>query len=259
MIESRELKLHHTHISFEHVARLAKDINAIHQERIAKENHSEILFTILCFNQSELKANDISIFTNKHAIGDKHIQSISISYRSYDNNEKIDIKINHGNKVENNSAYISSPDNKWVNAVSMTIERALRSNPLPGNLVVDNYKPFMYATALCLGFIILMLVDALLKGTPLGDSLSLPYWYNEQYYGLSPAVYWPVRYGAAFLLGIKPTYGVTQRLIGLYPLVDLQTAEQRELNLKVKKNIFTTAAIIWSIPFIVSFIKIYIK
>lgn len=252
MSETRELRLEHKHITFNHVVKLAKSIDKIHQDRLKKEHHSEIKYIITCFNDSEAVSKDISIFNKNSSINSRLIQSIAISYRSFDNNEKIDVVIFHGNNVFRNIANVSSPDSVWVNNTTQMIESALHSEHAISHLITDYQKILLYATALSFGMFVIMATELAIRTLPVQNFIEVPLWFGEPYYSLSPLLYWPLMYIIALFIGKSFATNITSKLLSLYPLVNLQTGAENTAMETERQKVMVKAFSVWLLPLIMA-------
>jgi hypothetical protein len=257
MLESRHSHIKQRVITLSGVRALGTIIAHEHAEYLKKSKQVSISFSAYCDDDSSYESEDISLFSSDSPINQKKVHSIEITLHLFESDSYVKIQITHGDGIHQNSLTIRGSDSNWVNGITKRLEDTIAAFQ-PQSTWLDDYK---YAIdllfALSFGAIFVHLVWLF----PTDPPISTPWWARilRELFQNYPLMFPIFRYVLGIPVGIFPAELLRQKLLELWPSIELQIGPEHTLIEKKRREWLTGAVVLGVLPIILTFIYDLIK
>lgn len=250
--ESRYSNIKNKIVTRENVFKLS---SLVHQEYLwAKEHdkHSSVSYMAKCSDKSSFESEDPSIFNENEFLSSKRVEEINITYNLYESNSYINISLYHGGDYRN-SITVRGTDSTWVNGITKKIEEIVCSFK-PQNTTFKDYKwLFNIIFGLSIGAIFLRMI-ILIPFEPSKEpdpawALALSNLFEQL-----PPLILVFKYLLGLLVGIFPATILTDKLIELWPSIEIQIGPEHTQLEKKRRKWLVNVFVLGFLPLLLSLI-----
>lgn len=238
IIETRYSRINNKIILLKDIFKLANLIFKEYEEDKKQNNHTSISFTSDCTDESSFESESPSLFSDESIINTKRVNAIEIFFYNYEQNKKIIFVLSQ--RYGSDSYFkVSGNDSIWVNGISKKIEETINSFNSQSNFIRNNKIFFILLFGFSMGAIFINIL------------LLLPI---EPSKGPNPATLtkYIFKYLFGLLGGILPGSLLTDKLIKLYPNIEIQIGPEHTFIEKIRRKWLLNAFIIGVLPLLIS-------
>jgi len=257
--ESRYSKIQNRVIDLNAAYKLASIVN---EEYLKSKNSREggsISFLAKCADKSSFESKDVSIFSADSMLNTKRVESLEMTYHSYHSKSSINIELAHGDTEYGNSITIRGEDSTWVNGIMRKLEDVLNSFK-PQNTFIKNHKGlFNIVFALSIGTILMWIIRFIFS--PQEPPTDLENWEKSlhEIFDRFPIVQAILRYSLGIVVGYLPAKDITNKLISLWPSIEIQIGPEHTFLEKNRRKWIINAVLLGLVPLLVSLIYDFLK
>ena len=250
--ESRYSKIENRIVTREGVFKLA---SLVHQEYLSAKQgtkHCSVSYMVTCSDNSSFESEDPSIFDKESFLISKKVETIEITYHQYETNSYINISLRHGSDY-GNSITVRGTDSTWVNGITKKLEEAVDSFQ-PQNTFVKKHKwMFNVIFGLSLGAIFIWIIMIIPSDPPKDQP---PAWVMvlRSLFERFPPLRLIFKYLLGLPVGIFPASLLTEKLIALWPSIEIQVGPDHTLLEKKRRKWILNVVIMGVLPLLLSLI-----
>lgn len=257
--ESRILNVEYKVVNLGDVRKLARVINEEYVNLKSAEKDARIRFSASCFDGSRFSSKDVALFDDASVLSTKRVQSISVTFSSYDTGEDIDIDLTHEDRSGSysNRIKVSGDNSTWVNGTLKRLEEVVESFT-PQNTFLVRYR-YIVNTILALGIgTMYFWVVSLFPSEP---SENPPAWAKRmgEFLDQAPFLYYFIKYLVACGMGWFPALMLLDKLKTFWPTLEIQIGPEHTLIEKQRRAWVLGAILIGVVPLVTSFIYDVLK
>jgi len=176
-----------------------------------------------------------------------------MEYISYEDNEKIEIRLSHGNYDRLNYIEVSGTDSDWVNGVIRRLEEQITSFQPQNRFLTERKKLLELIFALSIGSIYFYLLG-LIPSSPI--EAEPPEWLVQLSSAIknSVIVAYGIKYSFSYFVGIWPAYYLMDKLKSLWPSVEIQIGPEHTYTEKRRRAWILSAFLVGVVPLVASLV-----
>jgi hypothetical protein len=250
--ESQYSTIENKIVTLEGVSRLAHLVDEEFKRSRKNEHHSRISFSAVCADDSSFETEDAALFDSGSILGDKKVSSVSILYHDFDNDSDISIRFYHGS-YSGSSFKISGRDSNWVSGIAKRLADIIGGFSPQNTFVKRHHLSTTLLFSLGIGAIIMNLIALI----PVEPSPNPPQWAVSlrAAYEAVPLLRVLIKYFIGTVIGIFWADGITERLIELWPSIELQIGPEHTFLERKRRNFLITVGLVIVLPLLVSVFK----
>ena len=257
IIEQRVLTIRERIITLKDVQYLANIVYGEY-ESVADDTRRDLVLSGTCTDGSSFSGADIAVFSDDSPLSRKRVNLITMDFHHYTTKARIEINLSHGNSDWHNYVKVSGVDSKWVNGTIRLIEEALDSFTPQNRFLYRNDLALKSLFALGIGTLFVVLIQLM---SPVTSSSNNPKWIIHLNHVLKefPFLIYVINYAIAYLVGFSPARLLYDKLLELWPSVELQIGPEYRLTEKQRRRWFATALIVGVAPLLTSLVYELLK
>lgn len=252
MRESRYSKIENKIITRDSILKLS---SLVHQEYLSAKNdnkHCSVSYTAKCSDKTSFISEEPSMFDEDSYLIIKKVEEVGITYHLYETNSYININLCHGSGY-GNSVTVAGTNSTWVNGITKKIEETVDSFDPQNNFIKDHKWIFNIIFGLSIGAIFLWVI-ILIPSDPPKDPP--PAWVLalQNLFKQIPLFKLIFKYLLGLPMGIFPASFLTDKLIELWPSIEIQIGPEHTQIEKKRRKWFFNAVVLGLLPLLLSLI-----
>jgi len=255
--ETRYFQISEKIIKIEDVAKIANCLYLEFQASKDTGQQTSISFSVDTYDDASFESSDPDFFATNSILSTKRIKKIEMDYFNYTTSDYFHLIVSQM-KYSDSYFKIKGQNSKWVNGLAKQTEELINSFAPQNNFIKKHKVFFNILLGLGLGVIYMQLIS-LIPYTPTENSKSEWVIQLGILFESFPIIEFIFKYLFGLGVGIFPATFITDKLVDLWPDIEIQIGPEHTFIEKKRREWLIKAFVLGVLPLVISIVADFIK